>query len=138
MKPLLKSAAVEVPREPPPKPIKVPSIGNLDAIDLPVVIPTVAKPVVREEVLDASDGLDNLTAKALKKAEEILDMALVPGDDDFNAILKAQVSQVQTILTTQARVDEGRFKKKQVDKIGELIDLIRSEEARTVTGRVLN
>jgi len=138
MKPLLKSAAVEFVSEPAPKPIKVPNLGSLDKLDLPVSIPMPARAVVREEVLDASEGLDTLTQLALDKAKEILEMALVPGDDDFTAILKAQVSQVQTILTTQARVDEGRFKKKQIDKLGEILDAIRSEEARLVPGRVLN
>lgn len=117
--------------------IAVPDIGSLDRLELPVSIPQAMKPV-RDEVLDASDGLDNLTVKALRKAEEILDMELNPADEMFAAVLKAQVSQVQTILTTQARVDEGRFKKKQVDKIGELIELIRGEEARVVSGRLLN
>jgi hypothetical protein len=117
--------------------IEQPRLGALDSIDFPVQVALPPKPV-REEVLDASEGLDNLTAKALRKAEEILDMNLTPGDEDFNAILKAQVSQVQTILTTQARVDEGRFKKKQADKLGELLDLIKGEEARLVTARVLN
>ncbi len=127
MKRLLDHAAIDEP---------VPRIGSLDSLILPGTVST--PKVVREEVLDASEGLDNLTQLALDKAKEILEMPLVPGDEDFNAVLKAQVSQVQTILTTQARVDEGRFKKKQVDKLGELLDLIRGEEARLVTGRVLN
>ena len=123
--------------EAPPARIAVPDIGNLDKIDFPVVPKVTAKPI-REEVLDASEGLDNLTQLALDKAKEILEMKLMPGDEDFSTILKAQVSQVQAILTTQARVDEGRFKKKQVDKLGELLDLIRGEEAKVVAGRVLN
>ncbi len=133
MKRMLDDADVEVPAER----IEVPNLGSLDKLELPVSRPIESKPV-REEVLDASEGLDNLTQLALDKAKEILEMDLVPGDDDFNAILKAQVSQVQTILTTQARVDEGRFKKKQADKLGELLDLIRGEEAKLVPVRVLN
>ncbi len=127
MKRLLDHAAIDEP---------VPRLGTLDSLILPGTVST--PKVVREEVLDASEGLDNLTQLALDKAKEILEMPLVPGDEDFNAVLKAQVSQVQTILTTQARVDEGRFKKKQVDKLGELLDLIRGEEARLIPGRVLN
>lgn len=133
MKRLIDHADISEPAER----ITIRDLGSLDSIDLPVSIPVQPK-AVREEVLDASEGLDNLTQLALDKAKEILEMSLVPGDEDFNAILKAQVSQVQTILTTQARVDEGRFKKKQVDKLGELLDLIRGEEAKIVTGRVLN
>jgi len=132
MKRLLDHAAID---EPTTK-IAIPRLGSLDSLDLPVIVTT--PKVVREEVLDASEGLDNLTQLALDKAKEILEMELVPGDEDFNAILKAQVSQVQTILTTQARVDEGRFKKKQADKLGELLDLIRGEEAKLIPGRVLN
>ncbi len=127
MKRLLDHAAIDEP---------VPRIGSLDSLILPGTVTT--PKVVREEVLDASEGLDNLTQLALDKAKEILEMPLIPGDDEFAAVLKAQVSQVQTILTTQARVDEGRFKKKQVDKLGELLDLIRGEEARLIPGRVLN
>ena len=132
MKRLIDHADIEAPLQR----IAVPSLGSLDSIDLPVTVST--PKVVREEVLDASEGLDNLTQLALDKAKEILDMDLIPGDEDFNAILKAQVRQVQTILTTQVRVDEGRFKKKQVDKLGELLDLIRGEEAKLIPGRVLN
>ena len=127
MKRLLDHAAIDEP---------VPRLGSLDSLILPGTVST--PKVVREEVLDASEGLDNLTQLALDKAKEILEMPMMPGDEDFNAILKAQVSQVQTILTTQARVDEGRFKKKQVDKLGELLELIRGEEAKLIPGRVLN
>lgn len=133
MKRLLDDADIEAPVSR----IDIKPLGSLDSIDFPVSVPVQTKPV-REEVLDASEGLDNLTQLALDKAKEILEMPLMPGDEDFNAILKAQVSQVQTILTTQARVDEGRFKKKQVDKLGELLDLIRGEEAKLIPGRVLN
>lgn len=135
MKRLLDNAAIEEPA--PPVRIEPPRLGSLDMLDLPVSVPVQPK-AVREEVLDASEGLDNLTAKALRKAEEILDLPLVLGDDDFSTILKAQVSQVSAVLTTQARVDEGRFKKKQADKLGELLDLIKSEEARIIPARVLN
>jgi len=132
MKRLLDHAAID---EPTTK-IAVPSLGSLDSLDLPVTVTT--PKVVREEVLDQSEGLDNLTQLAIDKAEEILRLKLIPGDEDFNAILKAQTSQVATVLTTQVRVDEGRFKKKQVDKLGELLDLIRGEEAKLIPGRVLN
>jgi len=132
MKRLLDHAAID---EPTPK-IAIPRLGSLDSLDLPVTVTT--PKVVREEVLDASEGLDNLTQLAIDKAEEILRLKLIPGDEDFNAILKAQTSQVATVLTTQVRVDEGRFKKKQVDKLGELLDLIRGEEAKLIPGRVLN
>lgn len=131
MKRLLDHADIEAPSP------RIAELGSLDSIDLPVSIPVQVK-VVREEVLDASEGLDNLTELALMKEEEILRLPLIRGDPDFNAILKAQTSASATVLTTQARVDENRFKKKQIDKLGELLELIRGEEAKLVTGRVLN
>ena len=114
----------------------IPSIDNLDKVELPIVVRR-AEPV-RDEVLDASENLDNLTQVALDKALEILQLPLRQGAEDFGSVLRAQVAQVQAILTTQVRVDEGRFKKKQVDTLGKLIEMIKSEEAKLVPGRVLN
>jgi len=47
---------------------------------------------------------------------------------------------VQAIFTTQARVDEGRFKKKQADTLQKLLDILAGEEEKlkVVEGRVLN
>ena len=132
---LLDAAAVELPTESAPK---IPDLGKLDSIELPVRVVRVEKTPVREAVLDASEGLDSLTMLALEKAKEILELPLISGDDEFATVLRAQVAQVQAVLTTQARVDEGRFKKKQADRMGELLQLIASEEAKQITGRVLN
>ena len=85
MKSLLNKATAGLEPEPAPK-IKVPNIGNLDSIDLPIPVRRVESKPVREEVLDASKGLDNLTAKALKEAEEIRDMELEPSDENFPAV----------------------------------------------------
>lgn len=132
---LLDAATVPLPAE---QPLVIPSIDNLDKVELPVMRPIHRVEPVRDEVLDASEGLDNLTQVALDKALEILELPLRMGDEDFGSVLRAQVAQVQAILTTQVRVDEGRFKKKQVDTLGKLIEMIKSEEAKEVKGRVLN
>jgi len=113
----------------------IPPIGTLDNAMLPVVIHPIPKPegpISPGHFFDASAGLDRLTMKALRKAEEILDLELTKGDEDFTAVLRAQVAQVQTILTTQVRVDEGRLKKKQADKMGELLEAIREAEIKTI------
>lgn len=133
---LLDAASVPFTAE---QPLVIPSIDRLSEVDLPVMTPIRRVEPVRDEVLDASEGLDNLTQVALDKALEILQLPLNRDDESFGSVLRAQVAQVQAILTTQVRVDEGRFKKKQVDTLGKLIDLIKSEEAKQVTGmRVLN
>ncbi len=127
MKRLLDHAAIDEP---------VPRIGSLDSLILPGTVST--PKVVREEVLDASEELDGITGLALNEARRILEEELSTEDENYAVHIRAKVSVLQTILTTQARVDENRFKKKSADKLGELLDLIRGEEARLVTGRVLN
>lgn len=132
---LLDAATIEEPRE-----VNIPDLGSLDSVVLPAIVSMQApKPAVRDELLDASEGMDEITDLAIAKAREILELPLDRYDgDNFATILRQQGSTVATILTTQVRVDEGRFKKKQADKLGELLDLIRSEEARMVVPRVLN
>lgn len=135
MKRLLDHAVIE---ETLPAPrVEMPRLGSLDTLDFPVNVPVHSKPT-REEVLDSSEGLDELTELAIDKVKEILKLDLEPGDDNFGAVLRQQASVSIGVLTTQVRVDEGRFKKKQVDKLGELLDLIKGEEAKQVVARVLN
>jgi hypothetical protein len=136
MKSLLNKAVAGLETE--PVRIKVPSLGNLDSIDLPIPVRVESKPAPREEVLDASEELDGITGLALNEARRILEEDLSTTDENYAVHIRAKVSVLQTILTTQARVDEGRFKKRQVDKLGELLDLIRGEEAKLIPARVLN
>ena len=136
MRRILKTATVEEPPE--PVRIKPPRLGSLDEIDLPVNLAPVKREPVREEVLTSSEGLDNLTDMSIEKIKEILKLGLDPDDDNFSVVLRQQSAVSIGVITAQVRVDEGRFKKKQVDKLGELLDLIRGEEARQVPVRVLN
>lgn len=133
MKRLLDDADIEAPVSR----IDIKPLGSLDSIDFPVSVPVQAKPV-REEVLDNSAELDEITELALDAVREILQLRLEPDDENFQAVLRQKGSTAAAVLTTQVRVDEGRFKKKQVDKLGELLDLIRGEEAKLIPGRVLN
>lgn len=82
------------------------------------------------EVLDFSVELDLLTNKAIKKANEILNMRLRKHDKEFTAILRAQVAQIQAVFTTQVRVDEGRFKRRQVDTLEKLLERLSEEEKK--------
>lgn len=118
--------------------ITVPNLGSLDKLDLPIRMPAVEAKPVREEVLDQSEELDGITGLALNEARRILEEEISTEDENYGVLVRAKVSVLQTILTTQARVDEGRFRKKQVDKLGELLELIKGEEAKIVTARVLN
>ena len=132
MKRLLDHAAIEEPVQR----IAVPKLGSLDSLDLPVNVP-IAKPV-RDEVLTESEGIDELTDLAIEKQIEILKLRLNPDDENFQAILRQQGATAAAAMSTQVRVDENRFKKKSVDKLGELLELIRGEEAKQIAVRVLN
>ena len=132
MKRLLDHAAID---EPTPK-IAIPRLGSLDSLDLPVTVTT--PKVVREEVLDNSAEMDEITDLALDAMREILSLRLNPEDENFQAILRQKGATAAAALTAQVRVDENRFKKKSVDKLGELLELIRGEEAKLIQGRILN
>ncbi len=71
-----------------------------------------------------------MTALALRKAKEILELPLSADDEDFGAILRAQAGQVQAIFTTQLRADEGRFRKRQVDTLARLLERMDVEERK--------
>lgn len=121
-------------------PFDVPQLGSLDSAQLPDVgdryaprpAPARNEPRLldQDEVLDAGVALDLLTQKAINKANQILDLDLDPENEQFTAILRAQTAQVQAIFTTQARVDEGRFKKKQADNMQKLLEILAGEEKK--------
>lgn len=60
-------------------------------------------------------------------------MPLNQFSEDFGVILRAQANQVQTIFTAQLRADEGRFRKRQVDSLAKLIEVIDREEGKMLT-----
>lgn len=72
-----------------------------------------------------------MTNKALEKAEDYLDEDWRGVDeDDRGAIIRAQVSTITTVLSTQAKVDEARLRRQNVDRLPELLKLVAEVEAR--------
>ena len=124
------------------------TIPNLSEIDTAVVpkanrhrpspekttaSPAIARLCAGDELPDGAGELEELTALALKKAREILELPLNQFSEDFGVILRAQANQVQTIFTAQLRADEGRFRKRQVDTMAKLIEVMDREEGKMLT-----
>ena len=60
---------------------------------------------------------------------QVLDPPVDVGDEKFT---KIQMFAAQSVLNIQARVDEGRLKRKKLDVLPRLIELIKEERARRV------
>ena len=59
---------------------------------------------------------------------EALQMPLKKDDDNFAAIIRAKSNASNTVLTLVARVNEAELRKKVMDRMPELLKLIRAEE----------
>lgn len=108
----------------------VPSLGALDGIVLPAVPVHYEQVAVtkeaRDAVLDSSALLDDITSKALKRLDEVLDNDW-SGDPKEDAIM---MDAVRLTLTTQLRVDDSRLKKRSVDTLAQLLQRMEAEDSR--------
>ena len=78
---------------------------------------------------DLAVKLERVSAKALNKADEILDLPLPSADHaSFAAVLRAQNAAINSALTTQARVDENRLRAHVADRLPELLKILAEEE----------
>ena len=78
---------------------------------------------------DLAVKLERVSAKALSKADEILDLPLPSADHaSFGVVLRAQCSAANTVLNTQTKVDENRLRAGVVDRLPELLEILREEE----------
>jgi hypothetical protein len=78
---------------------------------------------------DLAVKLERVSAKAIDKADQILDLPLPSADHaSFGAVLRAQNAAINSALTTQARVDENRLRAGVVDKLPELLKILAEEE----------
>jgi hypothetical protein len=104
-------------------------------------IPSMATTAPAKELaLDASDDLEALVKKSMRKLDAILDLTLDQDDEAFATILRVQMTGVQTVLNTQVRVDDQRLKKKQSDNLPKLLDaLARHDKSRRAdSARLVN
>lgn len=106
-----------------------PSLLHLADLTLPAPAPQ-----VRESVLDASEELDNLTNLALKNLRHVLEE---PYDTASPKAVRAKIAAAGQVLNTQVRVDEGRLKRRQMDTLPKLLDLIRQAEGRPMLQKMI-
>ncbi len=95
------------------------------AIDLAVRYKDAPTTVV--SMFDGATELEELTPIALKKLRQILDQ---PTDFDSVRMVQAQLSAATTVVNLQVKVDEGRLRRRKVDILPKLLELIASEENR--------
>lgn len=110
--------------------VETPKLGTLDDIVLPATTVHYAEPEilpkVRDAVLDSSAVLDGITNKALLRLDEVLEDGWT-GDPKQDSII---MDAVRLTLTTQLRVDDSRLKKRDGDKLGELLRRMDEEDVR--------
>jgi hypothetical protein len=74
--------------------------------------------------------LEALTEKSIGKLDEIIDLPLDRADPHFGGVLRAQTAAANTTLTTQTRVDERALRQREIDRLPELLELVRQVQAR--------
>ena len=79
---------------------------------------------------DHSSKLLGLTGLALDRATDILQVFPSRMSETFGDELRAQVSTVKTVLTTQLRVDENHLRRRTVDALPQLLRDVAAEEKR--------
>jgi len=112
-------------------PVRV-SLDNLDEVKLPVphkyVEPDELRPVGS---LDATGQLDELVDLSLTEARKVIEMEWDFGDPKFCGI---KTSMIQTVFSTQTKVDDTRLRRRQVDMLPKLLEMIAREEMKVIEG----
>lgn len=84
--------------------------------------------IARVAPADRGEVLETLVDKSLAKMNEILDIPLIPGDDDFTKVLSSQKDAAMSVLNTSLKADENRFRKQAADGLTRLLDAIERKE----------
>jgi len=124
---LIDAADVVVPRT-----TKV-SLDNLDDVQLPVRVPVYTEPDELRPIgsLDATGQLDELVDISLREARTLIE---TPWDLLDPKIVNTKASLIQTVFSTQTKVDDTRLRRRQVDMLPKLLELIAREEMKVVGG----
>lgn len=64
----------------------------------------------------------------MKNALDIMELKLDPDHEHFARVLSAKTTIIGNTLTTTARVDEGTLKKKQTNKLAEILKKLRETD----------
>lgn len=111
--------------------------ANLDAVELPPVLdlqPAIAEgqpslPTVQvhdgEPVTLVTNQLTRAVQKALDLLEDILDRDVSRMDTDEARAMGIQMQAAQTLINTQAKVDDTMLRARTLDTLPKLLELIR-------------
>ncbi len=125
----------------------LPPMGRLDEAILPMApLPRRPAPIIEAprpelvpEISDPTDQLTRVVGKALTTIEEILDDRS-GGDNEYCRMKSLQLQAAQTALSTQAKVDDTQLKRRQVDMMPKLLEIMarmEKENPKLITARVL-
>ena len=136
MKPFtLDDAAVTI--EAPPAKIKIPSLDELDDAVLPVfaqvergMLPAPPAPLAPVSNLEASGQLTEIVDIALTETRV---MIARPWDELTEKEAAIKTSLIQTVYSTQVKVDDTRLRARQVDVLPKLLAEIAKAERRMKT-----
>ena len=108
----------------------IPSIDRLDEAMLPASIPVYEQPLSTAvvEYAERSDKLTHLVDKAFDTLDECLD--LNDSDADYVRMMSLRKDTALGVLNTQAKVDDTSLRRRQVDMLPKLLEIIAREEKR--------
>lgn len=66
-----------------------------------------------------------------------MDMETDGEDDNFSTIIRAKVAAGSAAMSTQTKVDENRLRAAVVNKLPELLEVLKEEQLRYAERRVL-
>ena len=78
--------------------------------------------------MERGQQLEHLIDASLRKAEELLAIALIPGDDNYVKLASMQKDLVVSLLNTGVKVDENRFRKKSADALTGILAKVMERE----------
>jgi len=128
----LDDAAIAEPRQ-----AKIPSIDKLDEAVLPVdvasryhvteMLPPPPAPMQSVSSLEVSGQLTEIVDLSLVEARKMIER---PWEDLTEKEQSIKSGLIQTMFSTQVKVDDTRLRSRQVDMLPKILELIAKEEKR--------
>ena len=77
-----------------------------------------------------ADELEECNKLALERTKELLEIVLDPDNENYAANLRAINSAIGNIFTMSARTNDTAFRRHALDKLPEILKLIKEEEQK--------
>lgn len=111
-------------------------LARLETLDLPPFVPHTPpahRPTVTEEGSEAAHELESLVPLALEAYRDVL---LQPTSFDDLDFAKLKIATAANVINATLKVDEGRLKRRKLDILPKLLEII-SQEERTMAGKLI-